>query len=239
MTESSKETKFKATLFGAKRNVYTFALGTPGNPEGKSLDPKENERRCKQFEQQLKELRLYSYRGKGRYNSEEASYLIVNINLSQCIYFFGKSMFNQESFIYARVNNKDNKIEYSYYKISDRGDKFELRGTQTVVRALNKDTLDYYTQYKNFKFNIPFEPEVLEEALCEVSEVIDRSLGSNEDYRDILKHVALSEGYTLKHYWEFNTRYLTPRSLRPLNELIAHYKKRHLPGVIEGMNLEG
>lgn len=239
MTESSKETQLRATLFEAKGNIYTFALGTPENPRGKSLDLKENEYRCKQFEQQLKELKLYSYRGKGRYDSEETDYLIANINLSQCVYLFGGSMFDQESFIYARVNNKAGKIEYRYYKINDRGDKFELKGIQVVTKALNKDTLDYCAQYKNFKFNIPFEPAILENALYEVSEAIDKSLSNNENYRDLLKHVALSEGYTLKHYWEFNAWYLTPRSLRPLSELVTHYKKRRLPGVIEGMNLEG
>jgi len=38
MTGSSKETKFGTTLFGAKRNVYPFALGTPEKPESINLE---------------------------------------------------------------------------------------------------------------------------------------------------------------------------------------------------------
>lgn len=37
MTGSSKETEFRAALLGAKRNVYTFVLGTLENPEGMNL----------------------------------------------------------------------------------------------------------------------------------------------------------------------------------------------------------
>ena len=241
LNETKKETKFKLTLFGAKRNIFTFAIGTPENPMGKSLSKEENEYRCKQFETQLKELKLYAYKEKGRYNTEETSYLIANINLEQCIYLFGKRMFDQESFIYARVNNTKERIEYSYYKINENHNEFELKGHQTVAKVLNQDTLDYYTQYKNFKFNIPFDPRILEKTLNKLSEEIDNDFRRNKSYRDLLKHVALSEGYTLKHYWEFNKWYLLTEKQSKYNKdkLIEYYKTRNLDGIIEGMNLRG
>lgn len=241
LQETKKATKFKQTIYGAKKNIFTFAIGSPENPMGEPMSNEDNKQRCKDFERWLSNHRLGFFKARGKYDIEETSYLIANINLDQCFYIFGNTKYKQESFIFGRVHNTQENIEYQYWEVSKNRKEFYCKGTVSSIIDVNGN--EDFTEYKDFKFTIPFK--FVEDSLDKISEKLDYLYGYDPVYRDLLKHVALSEKLTLKHYLAFNHFHLlTEKEYKASHdfsgydskEFVDSYKNyRYEYGAIEGM----
>ena len=242
LQETKRATKFKQTIYGAKKNIFTFAIGSPENPMAEELSEEENKQRCKNFEKWLKDCRLNFFKAKGIYGVEETSYLIANINLDQCFCMFGNKHYNQESFIFGRVYNIRGSVEYQYWEAFKNKNGFFCKGTAfNTINVSNDD--QSHTEYKDFKFKIPFD--FIENSLDRISEKLDYLYGYDPMYRDLLKHVALSEKLTLKHYLAFNYFHLlTEKEYKASHdfsgydskEFVDSYKNyRYDHGAVEGM----
>lgn len=241
LKETKKVTKFKQTIYGAKKNIFTFAIGSPENPMGEPISEEDNRQRCKDFERWLTNHKLGFFKAKGKYDVEETSYLIANINLDQCFYIFGDTKYKQESFIFGRVYNTQGNIEYQYWEVSKNRKEFYCKGTASSTVDVKGD--EDFTKYKDFKFTIPFK--FVEDSLNKISEKLDYLYGYDPMYRDLLKHVALSEKLTLKHYLAFNYFHLlTEKEYKASHdfsgydskEFVDSYKNyRYEYGAVEGM----
>lgn len=194
--ESRKSTKFKKTLFGMKGNVFTFAIATSENPMAQKVSDAENAELRKELEEWLKANKISFYPLKGKYINEENSYLIPNINLRQCMYLFGKEKFNQESFIFAKVDDYSN-IHYFYYQQNEDGE-FELLDESDESKN-QEEANDFYSKYFDYKFNIPFS--IFEKSLRDYSEALDEKMCWNADYKNKLKSLVLSENKSLSSLW--------------------------------------
>jgi len=215
--ESRKITKFMQTLYGNKSNIFTFCIATSDNPMGHKLSDKENAERRKQLEAELKRHRLGYYPVNGKYGNLEHSYLIGNINLALCKYFFGKERFNQESFIFGVIDAKTKTTTFEYWQQNGDGNFVKQDQETKVLRQDKAD--DYYSEYKGFKFSIPFS--IFEEALTEISETLEENYGWNPSYIMYIKDTALNENCTLKYCWETNCSHLLTKEqeLKRLNNL--------------------
>lgn len=204
--EGNTAGNYKSILYGSKKNIYTFAIGTPENPMGKQYTAEENNKRRKVFEELLDKNRITYLKQTGSYGNTEKGYLIANINLDLCKYLFGKKKFDQESFIYGVVDPTADfrKVTFYYYEQDDNG-KFVLRDKEDKLSDKN-DADDYFTKYKNFKFSIPFS--IFESMLNDISNKLEEKYGWDSNYREYLKHSALVEGKTLKHLWGYNCTHL-------------------------------
>lgn len=201
--ETSPTTKFKQTLYGIKKNVFTLAIGTAENPMGEILPEEVNKERRNNLIRDIERLRLKYYTPEDKYDNDEKPLLIVNINIDYCKYLFGPKKYNQESFIFGVT--EDDKIVFYYYK-QEMG-KFVCLDRET--RVMDKPFADnFFTKFGNFKFSIPFS--IFEKGICELGDRLEEDFGWNERYREYLKASALAEGKTLKHFWEYNcTHFLT------------------------------
>ena len=232
LSETSKTSKFKQYLMGTKQTVYTFAIGTPENPNGEALSEEENKKRLKDFENDLKEHKLFYKRIKGKFDNEENSYLIININLNLCKYLFGK--YGQYSFIFASVKDA---LVYDYYSMNDRVYDPKSRNTvsdyiktDTEVNILNKEDADnYYSSFKGYKYTIPFrifdnddsteesndfEIEEIKEALISYGDLVEKKFGWNKNLYKNLKESATSN-FTPGNTWRFNkSHFLTEEQER-------------------------
>ena len=230
--ETRKSVKFKKTLFGVKDNVFTFAIGTPENPMAQKKTDRENAEARKEFEDWLTAHKLSYYKATGKYGNEEISYLVPNINLEQCKYIFGKEKFNQESFIFGKIDD-DKKIHYFYYEQSGNGifnlvDEYDEanateRGKGNVYHSLNQnDAEDFYTKYIDYKFSIPFS--IFEKHLRDYSEYLDERLHYNPNYKKELKRLVLAENKTLSSLWRnMNTLLLSEKQEKARKERISKY----------------
>ena len=202
-TETSTESKLKKTLYGNKNNIFTFCIGTPENPMAQRQTDEENERLRKEFETDLKRLRLHFYRIEGKYGNEENSYVVANVNLDYCKYLFGSKKYNQESFIFGVIDPVEKKASFYYYEQTDG--VFTLRDSETKIKD-ETSAEDFFSKYRNFKFSIPFS--IFTEALEEISESLDQDYGWDSHYRETLEYVSLVENKTLKHIWEYSCLHL-------------------------------
>ena len=206
ISETSRLTKLKKTLYGVKRNIFTFAIGTPENPMGVKYSDRENAERYKDFKADLKEQRLSWRMLKGKYGNEEHPVLISNINLDYAKYLFGAEKYDQESFIFGIV--KDDKTLFCYYQ-QDDNKEFQLLDKEVKIIE-DSDADDFYTEFKGYKFNIPFS--IFAEAIEDISDRLEEAYGWNPEYRRYLETSANFKDKTLGSIWRYNCTHLLTES---------------------------
>lgn len=185
---------------GEHGNVFSFAIGTPENPRGKELSPEENAKRMAEFTETLRRNRIHYYHAKGKYEGiKEHSLFIANANLKQCEQWFGPNGYNQNSFIFGKINPETNEVEYSYYEFKN-GKPVETERKTTVLKT---DDADNYSNIANFKFRIPF----FEEALEDVSSSLEEDYGWNPEYRNHLFEIVNSDA-TIPNLWRYACTHL-------------------------------
>lgn len=106
-----------------KNNISTVCIVSVDNPTNTELSEEENRINREKFEAYLKKHKLKYYTIEGDYENEEYRYVIANITLDTCEHYLGPDMFNQESFIFGKVDNY-NSGTFTYYEQNNRG-KFE------------------------------------------------------------------------------------------------------------------
>ena len=213
LEETSKKSKFKQYLFGTKKTIHTFAIGTPENPMGDYLDSnkvfteEENKERRQAFEKELNDYKIHYFRVKGKFGDEENSYLITNVPLNFCYHIFNK--YGQLSFIYGSIEEKDEGegvLVYKYYekpidkKINKTFGTYVLRDTETKIVNL-EDAEDFFTAFEDYKFTIPFS--IFESAVVSIGDQLTEKYGWNGNLGKILKEGATSN-MTLSNFWRFN-----------------------------------
>ena len=60
LNETKKSTKFKQTLFGGRKNIFTLCIASAENPKDVKLSAEENKQRTKNLLEDLKRLRKKS-----------------------------------------------------------------------------------------------------------------------------------------------------------------------------------
>lgn len=206
MIETSKLTKLRQILYGAKKNIFTFAIGTPENPMGIKYSDRENVERYEDFKNELAEQRLSWKQLRGKYGNEEHPVLISNINLDYAKYIFGAEKYDQESFIFGVVEN--NKTLFCYYQ---QDDNKEFRLLDKEIKIIeDSDADDFYTEFKGYKFNIPFS--IFAEAIEDISDRLEEAYGWNPKYREYLETSANFKGKTLGSIWRYNCTHLLTES---------------------------
>ena len=189
------------TGMGEHGNVFSFAIGTAENPMAKSLSAEENEKRMKDFTETLRRNRTHYYRAKGKYgDAKENSLFIANVNLEQCKHWFGPKMFNQESFIFGRINPETHEVEYSYYEQDGKGNFKETIKKTNIVKP---DENNNYSKIAGFAFRIPF----FEEALADVSNSLEEDYGWNPEYKSYLLEIVSCER-TIPNLWRYACTHL-------------------------------
>lgn len=218
LNETKKSTKFKQTLFGGRKNIFTLCIASAENPRNKTLSAEENKQRTKNLLEDLKRLKVTYYPITGKYGGpDEHSYLIANVNLDVCKWLFGPDKYDQESFIFGVVDEKSTdeleakkkeqhtRINFYVYKQDNNG-KFFVNDKETKI--IDDENAEYFSIFKKFKFSIPFKTFL--EGVEEMSSVLEEKYGWNQSrYLATLKERALSEGKTIKHFWLLGGKLLT------------------------------
>lgn len=226
LDETSKKTKFRKALFGARNNISTIAIASPDNPRGVKISEEENQKRRKELEEILDAHRIHYYKIEGMYNDPEHSYLIVNIHPDLCKYLFGPKKFDQESYILGVVAEKpevetedtedkptiadkiDGKVEthvsepgmkFFYMERKEDEDDFKPVHASEVVRNF-KDADNFFSQYLGYKFAIDFD---FDSTLEDMSINLDESYGWNPEYRDIIRELTLKENASLGYLYRY------------------------------------
>jgi len=203
-------TRFKTILYGKDWLVQSFGIITPENPSGKEADPHYNASVREEFENFLKKMKYKFFRVKGKYGSEEKSYMVLNINLADLKFIANE--YRQKAFIYAKqfVDSKgEPSMNYYYYEVDKKNRKWK-KDYQYEYRVLSstphvKDARglkNFYTSLKSFKFNIPFP--IFESNFRTIYVNLWESFdGYNFDILKESIHFSINQSnkYTVKHRW--------------------------------------
>lgn len=219
LNETKKSTKFKQTLFGGRKNIFTLCIASAENPRNQTLSAKENNQRTEDLLKDLKRFRLAYYPVTGKYGGpDEHSFLIANANLNMCKWLFGRDKYDQESFIYGIVNNdtepnaelqkakeeQNTRITFYIYTQNKKG---EFEKTDEETKVINDDNAEFFSVFKKFKFSIPFKTFM--EGMEEMSSVLEESYGWNPEYKDY-SFEFINRGDTIPNLWRFAcTHFLT------------------------------
>lgn len=146
------------SMRGSVPKIKTIGILTAHNPCVRKMTPQENNKRNSELEKILVGY-LFGYRKvKGKYGTEEDSFLVNNITKSQLLQL--GNQFEQESVIFADYFEEDEKfgMTFTMYR-SNSCDTDEAEGSVMGVRKVfidrnNED--DFYSEIKGRRFQIPF-----------------------------------------------------------------------------------
>lgn len=219
LNETKKSTKFKQTLFGGRKNIFTLCIASAENPRNKTLSAEENKQRTEELKKDLNRFRLGYFPVTGKYGGpDEHSFLIANINLKLCKHLFGREKYDQETFIFGVVDDKpeanaelqksreeqNTKITFYVYTQNKNG---EFVITDKETKVINDDDAEYFSIFKKFKFSIPFKTFL--EGVEEISSVLEERYGWKPNYKELLFESA-NTGSSIPNIWRFNcSRFLT------------------------------
>lgn len=154
--------RIRRILFGDVPNIRTVGIVTAQNPNGSSPHPdnpiensRENKYLNKSLEEYLRTKNLGPVKIKGKFGVEEDSFLIPNISKEELIKI--GQWFEQIAVIWGEKDVDRNGNPYFNFEYID----VESQSTQSkrTVHLGGEDVQsrdDYYTQYKDKKFIIPF-----------------------------------------------------------------------------------
>lgn len=164
-------TRFKSALFGdITGKIRTFAIMTPENPNGETVDAQLNNKLVKGFKSTLKTVYIQYIPIEGSYNVKEHSFMLINIPLSTATHLAGA--YHQQSFFYGKTS-KEGVAEINYYETSNAKDKKPTYSLKDKVKDIRSaDEFDkYYSRPGDYRFK--FNADVFNEHLEKIRPIID------------------------------------------------------------------
>lgn len=203
--ETTRRQKAEKAVKNTNRHVRTYAILTANNPMTEPLPKQYNDRLNEKLKAYLKTGNFVWFPVKGKYGSEEDSFIIYNINLQDALHIGEK--FEQEAIVWC--DNETN--EKQYWKQNGNGE-FKKQYVRNEISDMS-DADDYYTKVsRKMKFQIPFfdgNDEELNEILSKHGEIIEKvvqhkleRIGEGKRYEDYELGKILSENVTQKAKWE-------------------------------------
>ena len=197
LTETTRRQKAIRGFLGKNNKVKTFGIITAENPMGISYGSKENKDRNMELRMFLASRQYLFFPAKGKYGNVEHPFLIYNISLDD-MKLIGKK-FDQESFIYAEVDNSGEQphVVFSYFakeyseaaeadangnpiKPSQR--EYKFIESKDIYTGLDSETSDYFTALgRNFKFSIPFD--IFNEAIEKYNNFVNERCEKHQEYK--------------------------------------------------------
>lgn len=149
--DENSSTQVKKAIFGDYTGkIKTFCTMTPENPQGEYVGAETNNKLLAKFKDYLKSANIKYTKIGGKFGSEEHSFMLYNISLSDAINL--STMFNQQSFIFGKSSVEDG-VDVSYYEWD--GNTYKVIDTvKNVTNASHFD--DFYSRHGNFKYQFPF-----------------------------------------------------------------------------------
>lgn len=155
LNETTRRQKLRHSLHNIRTRDLTMGIVSPENPMGEEASEAENRESRREFKADLKNLGLNFFKTKGKYGSEETSYMIPGISLDKLKSVAKK--FGQQSFIFCN-RNEEGKFVFEYWEHDTKDAPYEKTKEETAV--LNQqDEEDFYTILGDYKFKIPFKFE--------------------------------------------------------------------------------
>lgn len=168
-----------------RSNVHEFVILTSMNP-GRPDDVAMGEDREAPLEALKKYLRSAQYGWvpvRGKYGSEERSFLIPNMNTEEAIRICQR--FGQDSFIHG-IKDPEAGMKYEYWESPDGGKTYHCSITKNRYDVMDKDAEDLFSDRRGFKFQIPFFEAVdkaIEEFDTFIREKCEKHMGFEERNR--------------------------------------------------------
>ncbi len=132
------------------KNVNTFGIMTSENPNAKEMSKKENKSNRKSLMTDLSGKFNYTAI-KGKYDSEENSYVIYNISVTELMKYASK--YEQESFIFGR---KEDGVVFEFYKRKDSKSPYKKTDSSKEIESV-AEAKNYFSSLRDFKFSILFK----------------------------------------------------------------------------------
>lgn len=145
----NSSTRVKKALFGDNtEKIKTFAIMTPENPLGKELSAEENNKRLKDFKNDLRQRGIQYTKITGSYGNKEHSFMLYNVAYKE-VETLARN-YQQESFFHG-TNSIPSEI--TYYKTTDKCRTYHKEETKKGI-ATFKDANDYFSRHGDFQFTI-------------------------------------------------------------------------------------
>lgn len=146
------------SMRGSVPKIKTIGILTAHNPCANELSPEENKRRNAQLEKELGSY-LFGFRKvKGKYGTEEDSFLVNNITKKQLLQLGND--YNQESVIFGEYFEEGEEYGMNFSMIRTHNcDTDEPVGTIMGIRKVfidRNNSDNFYSEIKGRKFQIPF-----------------------------------------------------------------------------------
>lgn len=203
--ETTRRQKAEKAVNNTNKHVRTYAILTANNPMTEPLPKAYNDRLNEKLKAYLKTGNFVWFPVKGHYGTQEDSFIVYNISLSDALHLGEK--FEQESIIWC-----DNETgEKQYWEQNGNGEFSKTHVRKNITDMSDAD--DLYTKVsKNKKFQIPFfdgNDEELNEMLSKHGEIIEKAVSRNltrynegERFENYKLGKILSENVTQKAKWE-------------------------------------
>ena len=142
----------RQAMLGMIPNINTIAFLTAENPQGEKASPEFNREQNKRLESALRSMNLGFRKIKGKFGSEENSYMVMNITRDEAIDL--GQMFQQEAVIWGNKVERGDQVGFSFQYIE--GDNTIQTRDVSLSSGDIQSREDYYSQIKGRKFIIPF-----------------------------------------------------------------------------------
>jgi len=191
----------RQAMLGMVPNINTIAFLTAENPQGEKASPEFNREQNKKLENTLRSMNLSFRKVKGKFGSEENSYMVMNITRDEAIEL--GQMFDQEAVIWGDKIEEDDKVYFSFQYIS--GDSTVQTREISLSAGDVQDREDYFSQIKGRKFIIPFFDDDYEGVKQMVTKLDETLL--TEERKDLLEsyrrhlHKSLRPNATPRSRW--------------------------------------
>ena len=142
----------RQAMLGMIPNINTIAFLTAENPQGEKASPEFNREQNKKLESDLRSMNLGFRKIKGKFGSEENSYMVMNITRDEAVEL--GQMFQQEAVIWGNKVERGDQVGFSFQYIE--GDNTIQTRDVSLSSGDIQSREDYYSQIKGRKFIIPF-----------------------------------------------------------------------------------
>lgn len=180
----------RQSMLGMVPNINTVAFLTAENPQGEKASPEFNREQNKRLESALRSMNLGFRKIKGKFGSEENSYMVMNITRDEAVEL--GEMFQQEAIIWGNKVERGDQVGFSFQYIE--GDNTIQTRDVSLSSGDIQSREDYYSQIKGRKFIIPFFDDDYEGVKQMVAK-LDESLLTEQKadlYKSLQEHLRKS-----------------------------------------------
>ena len=190
----------RQSMAGLAPNVYTISFLTAENPDGQKASPAYNKERNAELEKTLKNMNVGFRKVRGKFNSEERSFMVMIISKSEAVRLGDK--YGQEAVIWGLKTEEEGGVYFTFEYI-ERGKTINTRYVSVGgSEAAKRD--DMYSSVKGKKFFIPFFDDEYEGVKSPVQlrqrDLKEGALEYFEEYEERLK-LTLEDGRTDRSKW--------------------------------------